>query len=160
MEMMQGGFYNRMNEGQQYGELHVGMGATEMCYSDREPYTVQKVISDKRVVVTADKYERIDGNGASDMQEYRYESTPLWDGERERICTNWFIKQFLHDGKTEANVCKHIQENGSCDGCPFYKMHKPTNGTTLVKCKRGWKALGTERYFTLGMREKYYDYSF
>ena len=52
---MQGSLDNRLYEGNQYGDLVVGMGATEMAYSDRHAYTVQKVISDNRVIVTKDE---------------------------------------------------------------------------------------------------------
>lgn len=154
---MFGSLANRMYEGKQFGELHVGMGATEMCYSDRHAYTVQKVISDKRVVVTRDKVKRIDKNGASDCQSYEYESVPLFEGEAKLTCTNLFI------AANRDNIigdCPNANCDGGCDGCKFYKKRKPTNGITLALCKHGWKRVGTDDYFMLGEREEYYDYSF
>ena len=50
----------------------VGMGVTELMYSDRHPYTVVEVISEKRIKVTADDVKRLDKNGCSEIQEYEY----------------------------------------------------------------------------------------
>lgn len=65
-----GSVENRMDEGKQVGALRVGMGATEMMCSDREPYTVQKVVSPSRAIVTKDKWTRVDSNGRSECQEH------------------------------------------------------------------------------------------
>jgi len=54
----------------------IGMGVTELMYSDRHPYTVVKVLTTKRIVVKADIATRIDKNGYSESQEYRYEQDP------------------------------------------------------------------------------------
>lgn len=159
--MMHGSFVNRMMDGQQYGELSVGMGATKLSYSDREAYTVQRVVSENRVIVTRDKVTRTDNNHASDMQDYEYESTPLVEGKLEKACTNWYIAQLTTDGKDKADVCNHVSEHGTCEGCMFWKLHKPTNGVTVIRTKDGrWKQMGADVYFALGVRDEYYDYSF
>ena len=88
-----GSVENRMDEGKQVGALRVGMGATEMMYSDREPYTVQKVVSPSRVIVTKDKWTRVDSNGRSECQEYACESVPLTVGEKKRRCTHMLFMQ-------------------------------------------------------------------
>lgn len=54
----------------------VGMGATEILWSDRKPYTVIEVLSEKKIVVQSDSYKRIDTNGMSDCQEYEYSRNP------------------------------------------------------------------------------------
>jgi len=51
----------------------VGMGVTELCYSDRHPYTVVKILSEKKIQVKPDTAIRIDKNGASESQEYTYQ---------------------------------------------------------------------------------------
>lgn len=51
----------------------VGMGATELCYSDRHAYTVIEVRSPTTIVVQRDKATRVDSNGCSDAQAYTYE---------------------------------------------------------------------------------------
>lgn len=62
----------------------VGMGATEVCWSDRHAFTVVEVMSPKRIKVRADKATRTDSNGMSDAQQYEF--TPDPQG-RERILT-------------------------------------------------------------------------
>lgn len=150
-----GSLSNRLKEGMQTDEPYVGMGATEFYYSDREPYTVQQVISPSRVVVTADKYRRIDNNGRSDCQDYEYESVPLKTTEVSKRCTHVNSTYF----KNAPMACMTKADKG-CEGCEFYKGKTRTNGITLIKTKRGWKALGKERRFALGFREAYEDPSF
>lgn len=54
----------------------VGMGVTELCYSDRHPYTIIEIINAKKVVVQGDKAVRTDKNGMSDAQSYEYSANP------------------------------------------------------------------------------------
>lgn len=54
----------------------VGMGATEVRWTDRRPYTVVEVKSDRRVVVKQDNWTRTDTNGMSDAQTYTFEPNP------------------------------------------------------------------------------------
>lgn len=54
----------------------VGMGATELCYSDRHPYTVVEIVSAKKIIVQRDHYTRTDDRGMSDMQDYEYSPNP------------------------------------------------------------------------------------
>ena len=149
-----GSVENRMDEGKQVGALRVGMGATEMMYSDREPYTVQKVVSPSRVIVTKDKWTRVDSNGRSECQEYACESVPLTVGEKKRRCTHMLFMQIGTDR------CDDRGETDGCGGCKRLRETAPTNGVTLVKTKRGWKALGQDRRFSLGIREKCEDPTF
>ena len=50
----------------------IGMGVTRLSWSDRDPYTIVKVISPKRIVVKEDDAKRIDTNGMSECQTYEY----------------------------------------------------------------------------------------
>ncbi len=54
----------------------VGMGATELQWTDRSPYTIVEVKSASRIVVQADSSKRIDGNGMSESQDYEYSPNP------------------------------------------------------------------------------------
>ena len=54
----------------------VGMGVTELMYSDRHPYTVTGILTPKRIKVRADNAIRTDKNGFSEAQEYTYEQDP------------------------------------------------------------------------------------
>lgn len=158
-DRIDGGMYNRINEGAQLGELRVGMGATLMMYSDRKPYTVQKIVSDKRVIVTPDRFRRIDSNGISEKQEYEYESVPLVEGEPQQRCCHPY-SHIIEDNGGPAKMCRRYEGTGTCDGCEHWRRVKPTNGVTLVKCKHGWKQLGADDYFILGVRERYEDPTF
>ena len=50
----------------------VGMGVTELMYSDRHPYTVVTILSEKKIQVIRDIATRVDKNGYSESQEYTY----------------------------------------------------------------------------------------
>lgn len=54
----------------------VGMGATELGWTDRHAYTVVEVQTPKRIVVQADNTKRTDKNGMSEMQVYEYTPNP------------------------------------------------------------------------------------
>lgn len=145
---------NRLDEGKQFGELEVGMGATEMMYSDRHAYTVQKIISPKRVIVTRDKATLKEGCTVTGTQKYDYESTPL--EYYPKHCTHLLSYMCR---KTDPKVCHGCtSEDGTCEGCKWFQ--ETTNGIELRLCKHGWKRTGHEDYFTLGLREEYYDPSF
>jgi hypothetical protein len=50
----------------------VGMGVTELMYSDRHPYTIIAVLSEKKIQVIRDIATRTDKNGCCEIQEYTY----------------------------------------------------------------------------------------
>ena len=54
----------------------VGMGVTACVGSDRYPYTITKVIDGKTLEIQRDEYHRIDHNGLSESQLYRYKADP------------------------------------------------------------------------------------
>jgi len=57
----------------------VGMGATELCWTDRHAYTIIAVSkSGRRITVQRDNAERTDDNGMSESQMYTF--TPNPDG--------------------------------------------------------------------------------
>ena len=54
-----GNLENRIMEGKQDIIPEVGMGATEILYSDRNPYTIVEVISKNKIKVQADKAKNV-----------------------------------------------------------------------------------------------------
>lgn len=55
----------------------VGMGATELLWSDRYAYTIMYVNPKcTEIGVQRDRAIRVDSNGMSESQEYHYESQP------------------------------------------------------------------------------------
>ena len=67
--------YSRATEGEP--EPVVGMPATLLSWTDRNPATVIEVNMSKRyIVVQDDDYRRVDSNGLSESQEYQYTPNP------------------------------------------------------------------------------------
>jgi hypothetical protein len=67
--------YSRMVVGEP--APYVGMPATLLSWTDRDPATVIEVNMSKRyIVVQDDDYERVDSNGLSESQEYKYTPNP------------------------------------------------------------------------------------
>ena len=50
----------------------IGMGVTELCYSDRHPYTVVSILGERKIKVQADTAKRTDDNGFGEPQQYDY----------------------------------------------------------------------------------------
>lgn len=76
MSKWYGSLDNRLMEGMKMPEPQVGMGATEMCFSDRHPYEVIEVKDARHITVRALDWKRVDNNGMSDSQDYEYSSNP------------------------------------------------------------------------------------
>jgi hypothetical protein len=68
-----GSLVNAMGNQTRSLQPEVGMGVTQLGYSDRHPYTVTAILSPNRIQVKPDKATRIDKNGCCDSQEYTYE---------------------------------------------------------------------------------------
>ena len=54
----------------------VGQGATQLCWSDRHPYTIVQVINRKKIIVQADKEIYVQGSVQYGTAEYKYEANP------------------------------------------------------------------------------------
>ena len=71
-----GSLDNRLLENAAMPTPVVGMGATEICYSDRHPFEIIEVKDARHITVRALDWKRVDDNGMSDSQEYEYISNP------------------------------------------------------------------------------------
>ena len=67
---------NNIYANSRYPKPEVGMGATELLWTDRHACTITSIINDKTIEVQRDKAIRTDSNGMSESQEYRYEPNP------------------------------------------------------------------------------------
>ncbi len=54
----------------------IGMGVTQLGWSDRHAFTVIDILSPKEIVVQRDHAKRVDKNGMSDSQTWEYERNP------------------------------------------------------------------------------------
>jgi hypothetical protein len=89
--------YSRMTIGAP--EPTVGMGVTMLSWTDRDAGTIVEVNMKKRyIAVTEDRAERIDNNGISESQEYKF--TPVLDGH---------LNYYRKDKKGQWRRCYHNQ---------------------------------------------------
>ena len=82
-----GSLQNRLQEGAGV-KPEVGMGVTEMQWSDRTPWEVVEVIDDRHIKVRRLDWKRIDNNGMSECQDYEYTSN-----EENYVATLFLTKQ-------------------------------------------------------------------
>ena len=66
---------NRLMENMQSDTPQVGMGATQLLYSDSHAYTIVEVINEKVVIVKRDDVKALH-TGMSDSQEWGYTFNP------------------------------------------------------------------------------------
>ena len=71
-----GSVHNRLMDGTQTEEPFVGMGATELLWSDRHAYTVIRIKSKCRIIVQRDKAIPAEGYDYFGNQVYDFESNP------------------------------------------------------------------------------------
>lgn len=74
MSRWYGSLNNRVAEMCKQPKPEVGMGVTEMCWSDRHPYEIVNVIDDRHIEIRKLDTKRIDSNGMSECQDYEYSS--------------------------------------------------------------------------------------
>jgi len=101
-----GSFHNLMFSNGKYKTPEVGMGATELCWSDRHAYTIVEVVNDKTIVVQRDDAIRVDNYGMTDAQKYEYNQNTnnnkctvtlrkngrwVTSGQRAKGGTTWMI---------------------------------------------------------------------
>jgi hypothetical protein len=64
-------------------KLYIGMPCTIVMHSDRHPATLIEIIGKKTIIIQKDLSIRVDKNGLSEMQEYKYEPDP--NGSKYRV---------------------------------------------------------------------------
>ena len=69
-----GSLQNRIAEKSKMPAPVVGMGATELCYSDRHAYEIIEVKDDRHITVRRYDVRRVDHNGMCDLQSYVFTS--------------------------------------------------------------------------------------
>ena len=121
----------------------VGMGVTELLWSDRYPFEVIKVIDEKHILIRAMKAIRTDHNGAfSDCQDYRYESK--LDGEIKPLV--------LRNGRWRECVWD-IKYKMDADGNPV----KDENGNLIEISRKPGRRFENGNQWRIGEAEYYRD---
>lgn len=77
MSKFYGSIINRLQENCKGETPVVGMGVTELQYTDRAPYEVIEVINEKKIRVREMGFKRIDGNGMSECQTMNFSASPM-----------------------------------------------------------------------------------
>ena len=99
-----GSLDNRLAERARGKKPEVGMGVTEMCYSDRHPYEIIEVKDERHITIRRLDAKRIDNNGMSECQEYEYTSRE--DAPSYRLYLN-------NEGRWVRRVGKNGVDNSS-----------------------------------------------
>jgi hypothetical protein len=71
-----GSLNNQLMSNSKSPEPTVGMGVTQLCWTDRHAWTVIEVKSARKLVIQADKATRTDKHGMSESQNYEFERDP------------------------------------------------------------------------------------
>lgn len=104
-----GSIDNRLLESAKMPEPQVGMGATEIYYSDRRPFEIIEVKDARHITVRELDWKRTDSNGMSDCQDYEYFSNP-----ENRTADLFLTKQGQwrerYDGRRLGCNCFYIGE--------------------------------------------------
>lgn len=54
----------------------LGMGATELCFTDRHAYSIIKICTSRKVIVRRDKVTLVGGSCNTEHQDYIFEPDP------------------------------------------------------------------------------------
>lgn len=70
--MMYGSFVNQIVSQTKGLKPEVGMGVTQLLWTDRNPFEIIEVKDDRHITVRELDYKRVDNRGMSDCQDYEY----------------------------------------------------------------------------------------
>ncbi|OFY43999.1 MAG: hypothetical protein A2X18_07675 [Bacteroidetes bacterium GWF2_40_14] len=142
----------------------VGEGATILHWTDRSAYEVMEVSKDyKTVVIQKYEPERIDNNGMSESQEYKYEKL---NGCNEEIVWKYgawrkIIKTIEYTNETFELIVKGRKDGTYNDKCDLFKEIHDENGEfRFVAGKTIVRTKFSKVNIVFGIRQEYYDYSF
>ena len=127
-----GSVQNRISAECEMPKPEVGMGVTELLWSDRDPWEVIEVVNDKKIRIRELGYKRTDNDGISEHQEYEFFSKP--DGNVKTIV--------LRNGKWRDLKKKYVND---------------ANGKLVLVETR---SLGRGSQWLIGSAERYRDPSF
>jgi len=127
-----GSVQNRISAECEMPKPEVGMGVTELLWSDRDPWEVIEVISEKKIRIRELGYKRTDNDGISEHQEYEFFQNP--DGNVKTLV--------LRNGKWRDLKKKYVN---NADG-------------KLVSVET--RRLGSGSQWLIGHAERYFDPSF
>lgn len=164
-----GSLNNRLDENKKYcKEIEVGTYATKYYYTDREAYEVVEVIDQNHIKIRRLNAIRIDNNGMSDCQDYRFESDLNNPIEELKVVRNkWnevytyapleVLKErakedFRPEARTEKNIMNMVR--WYCIGMTEKQWEKYLAGQNVKVYKK------LDCGISFGVADEYYDYCF
>jgi len=78
-----------------------GMGVTELCYTDRHPYTVMRVLSPNKCTVTRDDYRVVAGSTQDGSAVYEYATNTTYG---EVVLRRNKRNQWKREGDSQGNT--------------------------------------------------------
>ena len=137
----------------------VGKGATILLWSDRRAYEVMSVSENKdRIVIQQYLPERIDNNGISEDQEYRFEKLNGFDEIIVWKFGSWRreVKNIVFEKKFAESISKDFYTS------PEYKEIFPndTEPPVLIKGKTKLVTQYPKVNIIFGVKQEYWDVTF
>ena len=158
-----GSVNNRFEENRQYCDtIKVGTGVTEYMYSDRHPYEVTKVITQEHVFIRAMDHERIDNNGMSDVQEYKYISNKN-NKELEVVKRNnrWYTVSTWDKATMMEKAAKDTSWKTPESAYKYYLYMSGLSDKQIARLNEGKTVKKYNKInISFGVMEEYYDFSF
>lgn len=164
-----GSLNNRLDENKKYcKEIKVGTYATKYYYTDRRAYEVVEVINQEHIKIRRLNAIRIDNNGMSDCQDYRFESdlnNPIEELKVVRNKWNEVItyapievlkerakENFKHEARTEKNIMNMVR--WYCKEMTAKQWEKYLAGQDIKVNRK------LDCGISFGVADEYYDYCF
>lgn len=148
MARIYGSLSNRFEENKIYKEIKVGEYATEYFWSDRHAYEITKVVDKKHFFIRRLKAIRIDHNGMSECQEYRYEHDPKASDQEIEITKKGFKRVYRYDLDLYNAIMKR-------DNFVLWSQD------IVEAVKQGKKVKRSSKInLSIGVADEYYDFSF
>lgn len=148
MAKFYGSVVNRLEENKIYSKIKVGEYATEYMWSDRHAYEITKVVDDKHFFIRRLKAIRVDKNGMSESQKYRYEQDPKAYEQEIEITKKGFKRVYRYDLDLYNAIMKR-------DNFVLWSLD------IVEAVKQGKKVKRSAKInLSIGVADEYYDFSF
>lgn len=148
MARIYGSITNRFEENKIYKDIKVGEYATEYLWSDRHAYEITKVVDKKHFFIRRLIAERIDHNGMSEIQEYKYTHDPNGYDQEIEITKYGFKRVYRYDLELYNEILKR-------EGYVLWA------GDIVEAVKQGKKVKRSSKInLSIGVADEYYDFSF
>lgn len=161
-----GSLNNRLEENRiNVEEIRAGQGVTKYSYTDRTPYIITKVINQNNFYIREMRAERTDSNGMSEMQEYNYFDDLTKPEEEIIIKKGAFYRVRRYSKESLLNKAEQLKasfkSNGKEKAYKYLLCMAPLTDKQREKIEQGKEVKHYDKInISVGVMEKYFDYSF